>query len=52
MIGSDGAGEGIGSDFRSAGDAGVIYLEMTNIDLAESTRPLALSFTEPSPWQE
>ncbi len=47
MIGSDGAGEGIGFDFRSVRNAGVIYLEMTNIDLAESARPLAPSFTGP-----
>ena len=45
VIGSNGAGEGIAFDFRADGDAGVVYFDMTNTDLAESVRPLAASFT-------
>lgn len=45
VIGSNGAGEGIAFDFRSGRDAGVVYFDMTNIDLAESAQPLAASFT-------
>lgn len=45
VIGTNGAGEGIAFDFRSGGDAGVVYFDMTNIDLAESAQPLAASFT-------
>lgn len=45
VIGSNGAGEGVAFDFRSGGEAGVVYFDMTNTDLAESARPLAASFT-------
>jgi hypothetical protein len=46
VIGSNGAGEAIAFDFRRGVANGIVYFDMTNIDLTESIQPLAASFTE------
>lgn len=46
VIGSNGAGEAIAFDFRQGVANGIVCFDMTNIDLTESIRHLAASFTE------
>ena len=45
-IGSNGGGEAVALNLDESGNARVVHFDMTNIDVAESVRPLASSFDE------